>query len=159
MKIFYSETFKIEFYFNSSWVLFHQFQLDKKPLHIKMEVYERNSSHMLPLLQVMQLATGEEQLKCERKQIMKVIDSYVCGCCEEGRNNHWPFVMKNILSLQNNFAILTSRINSRGYIVPSTIYASCDGLMTQEAIEVWCTTACLAIFLLLKSIQVFLIYQ
>jgi len=79
----------------SSWLLFHQFQLDKKLLHIKMEVCKRNSCVCITIA-MRDAITGEERLeslnvKCK---IMKVID-----CCEERRKNCWQFSTKNILSL------------------------------------------------------------
>jgi len=42
---FYGETFTIDF-FSSFWVLFHQFKLDIKPLHIKIEVIKETFVYM-----------------------------------------------------------------------------------------------------------------
>jgi len=64
-KNFYSENF-----FSSSWVLFHQFQLDKKLLHIRMEVCERNCCVCVTIA-TRDVIIGKQWLKCD--QITKVM--------------------------------------------------------------------------------------
>jgi len=59
---FYGEFFYHGIFCSSSWLPFHQFHLDKKLLHIKMEFYERNSCVCVTIA-TRDAVTGEEQLK------------------------------------------------------------------------------------------------
>ena len=63
---------------------FHQFQLDKKPLHIKIEVCEKNSC-VCVIIATRDAVTGEEQLESlnAKGKIMKVIDSYAVAVKKE----------------------------------------------------------------------------
>jgi len=77
-------------------VPFGQFQLNKKLLHIKMEICERNSFVRLPLLQRMR-PLEKNSLNTKGNQITKVMDiqlkdEIIIGCLPQ-----------KILSLQNNF--------------------------------------------------------
>jgi len=64
-------------------MLLHQFQLDKKLLHIKIEVCERNNCVCVTIT-TRDAVTGEEWLKCKREQITKMIDSYTVAVKKEG---------------------------------------------------------------------------
>jgi len=76
--------FTIEF-FSSSWLLFYQFQLDKKPLHIKIEVCERNSC-VCVIIATRDAVTEEERLESlnAKGKMMKVIDMYAVAVKKEG---------------------------------------------------------------------------
>jgi len=71
---------------------FHQFKLDKKLLHIKMEVCERNSCVCVNIA-TRDTVIGEEQPKYERERDNKS-DRQLHSFCKEGWNNRWPFATK-----------------------------------------------------------------
>jgi len=125
MKIFIVKFFTIELYFSSSWVLFDQFQLDKNLLSIKVEVCERNSCVYVTITTDKGCNTGEEQLKCKRVQIMKVIDSYVVAVKKEGRIISY-LLQKISWACRITFAILTlcNDLASLGFC-PFSLNSSC----------------------------------
>jgi len=71
---------------SSNWLPFHQFQLDKKPLHIKMKSVKEAVVNVLLSITTRDAVTGEEQLESlnAKGKITKMIDRYVVAVKKEG---------------------------------------------------------------------------
>jgi len=90
-----------------------QFQLDKKPLHVKWKSVKETVVYMV--------AIATEQFKCEKETQFIESDRYKVAVKDKIIVEQWLFATRNISSLQNNFCYSYSL-----YISVSRFFGFCS---------------------------------